>query len=83
VLGSEGGAVRQPAVAGPGAATDPDAARRRLAPSFPDLSVREVAVLAPLVVLILLLGFYPQPVLDVINPSVQATFGLVGGQGGN
>jgi NADH-quinone oxidoreductase subunit M len=78
VLGTEGGPLRQPAAAGPGAATDPDAARRHLAPSFPDLSAREVAVLAPLVVLILLLGFYPQPVLDVINPAVQAAF-----QGGN
>jgi len=30
------------------------------------------------VVLILVLGFYPQPVLDVINPSVGATLSEVG-----
>jgi NADH-quinone oxidoreductase subunit M len=30
------------------------------------------------VVLILALGFYPQPVLDVINPAVQATLSEVG-----
>jgi NADH-quinone oxidoreductase subunit M len=59
------------------------------APRFPDLSIREVAVLTPLVVLILLLGLYPQPVLNVITPSVGATLTEVGltdpvtGQGGN
>jgi NADH-quinone oxidoreductase subunit M len=42
-------------------------------PRFPDLSRRELAVLVPLVVLIIGLGIYPQPVLDVINPSVTAT----------
>jgi NADH-quinone oxidoreductase subunit M len=62
----------------PGAATDPDVATERARARFPDLSVREVAVLAPLVVLILALGFYPQPVLDVINPAVQATLSEVG-----
>ncbi len=36
---------------------------------FGDLNVREIAVLTPLVVLILLLGVYPKPVLDVINPA--------------
>ncbi len=43
-----------------------------------DLSAREVAVVAPLIALILLLGFYPKPVLDVINPAVQETFSQVG-----
>jgi NADH-quinone oxidoreductase subunit M len=38
-----------------------------------DLSRREFAVVAPLIALILLLGFYPKPVIDVINPAVQAT----------
>ncbi|HEY0697817.1 MAG TPA: NADH-quinone oxidoreductase subunit M [Micromonospora sp.] len=38
-----------------------------------DLSLREKVVVAPLVLLILLLGFYPKPVTDVINPAVQAT----------
>jgi NADH-quinone oxidoreductase subunit M len=47
-------------------------------PRFPDLSRRELVVLAPLVVLILGLGFYPRPVLDVITPSVSATMTEVG-----
>src|SRR5439155_23105595 len=43
-----------------------------------DLSAREVAVVAPLIALILLLGFYPNPVIDVVNPAVQATFSQIG-----
>jgi NADH-quinone oxidoreductase subunit M len=38
-----------------------------------DLSVREKVVVAPLIALLLVLGFYPKPVTDVINPAVQAT----------
>jgi NADH-quinone oxidoreductase subunit M len=38
-----------------------------------DLHRREVVAVAPLLVLMLLLGFYPKPVLDVINPAVKAT----------
>jgi NADH-quinone oxidoreductase subunit M len=74
---------------GPGTATAPDAAAQRQRSRFPDLSIREIAVLTPLVVLILLLGLYPQPVLNVINPSVGATLTEVGlsdpvvGQGGS
>ena len=36
-----------------------------------DLSHREKWVVAPLVALLLVLGFYPKPVLDVINPAVK------------
>ena len=43
-----------------------------------DLRVREVAALAPLVVLIFVLGFYPQVLLDVINPAVETTLEEVG-----
>jgi len=43
-----------------------------------DLTRREVAVVAPLIALILLLGFYPKPVLDVVNPAVQQTFSQIG-----
>jgi len=43
-----------------------------------DVSRAEVAVLAPLVALILVLGFYPKPVLDVITPSVSATLTELG-----
>jgi NADH-quinone oxidoreductase subunit M len=78
------GPVRGSAVVG--ALDGPGTAK---APRFPDLSIREVAVLTPLVVLILLLGLYPQPVLNVITPSVGATLTEVGltdpvtGQGGS
>ncbi len=41
--------------------------------AFKDLNAREVWVLAPLVALIIGFGFYPKPLLDVINPSVQQT----------
>ena len=37
-----------------------------------DLSWREVAVMAPLVVLTILFGFYPAPVLDASAASVEA-----------
>ncbi|WP_229398739.1 NADH-quinone oxidoreductase subunit M [Micromonospora okii] len=43
-----------------------------------DLNLREKAVVAPLIALIVLLGFYPKPVTDVINPAVQATMQDVG-----
>ena len=36
-----------------------------------DLSVREVAVLLPLVLLTILFGFYPAPILDVTGASVK------------
>jgi NADH-quinone oxidoreductase subunit M len=39
--------------------------------SIPDMTWRERATMAPLVVLIVLLGVYPKPVLDRINPSVE------------
>jgi NADH-quinone oxidoreductase subunit M len=40
---------------------------------FRDLNVREVTAVAPLLALIVFLGVYPKPVLDVINPAVKAT----------
>jgi NADH-quinone oxidoreductase subunit M len=43
-----------------------------------DLNLREAAVVTPLIVLIVLLGFYPKPVLDVVNPAVSATLQDVG-----
>jgi NADH-quinone oxidoreductase subunit M len=45
-----------------------------------DLSVREAVVVAPLIALILVLGFYPKPVIDVINPAVKATMQDIGKQ---
>src|SRR5690606_7896041 len=38
-----------------------------------DLTRREAVVVAPLIALLIVLGFYPKPVLDVINPAVGAT----------
>ncbi|MDI1461904.1 NADH-quinone oxidoreductase subunit M [Catellatospora sp. KI3] len=46
---------------------------RDIEPMKKDLSLREGVVVAPLIALLLVLGFYPKPVLDVINPAVQAT----------
>jgi NADH-quinone oxidoreductase subunit M len=43
-----------------------------------DLNLREVSALAPLVLLIVLLGFYPKPLLAVINPAVEDTLQQVG-----
>jgi NADH-quinone oxidoreductase subunit M len=43
-----------------------------------DLKTREVVALAPLLLVMLVLGFYPKPVTDVINPAVAATMHDVG-----
>jgi len=40
--------------------------------SLKDLSVREIALLAPLAVLVLILGLYPALLLDKITPSTEA-----------
>ncbi len=41
--------------------------------SLRDLVPRELIVVAPLIVLLLVLGIYPKPALDVINPAVTHT----------
>ncbi|MCZ8381181.1 NADH-quinone oxidoreductase subunit M [Mycobacterium sp. CPCC 205372] len=38
-----------------------------------DLVPRELVVVAPLIALLLILGVYPKPALDVINPAVEHT----------
>lgn len=43
-----------------------------------DLSRRELAAVAPLLAVIVGLGFYPKPVIDVIDPAVQQTMTQVG-----
>jgi len=43
-----------------------------------DLTVREISALAPLLVLIVLLGFYPKPLTTIINPAVADTLQQVG-----
>ncbi|MFT4010213.1 MAG: NADH-quinone oxidoreductase subunit M [Nocardioidaceae bacterium] len=45
---------------------------------FSDLSVREVTVVAPLVALVVALGFFPQVLLNVINPAVERSLDHVG-----
>ena len=42
-----------------------------------DLKARELLAVAPLVVLIIGVGVYPKPVLDIINPAVRATMAQV------
>jgi NADH-quinone oxidoreductase subunit M len=44
-----------------------------------DLSRRELAVAGPLVALIIVLGVYPQPLLEIIEPAVSATMSDLGG----
>jgi NADH-quinone oxidoreductase subunit M len=43
-----------------------------------DLVPRELLVVAPLIALLFVLGVYPKPVLDVINPAVQHTMTTIG-----
>ena len=43
-----------------------------------DLRFREVLAIAPLMALIVGLGFYPKPVVDVIRPAVEKTMTQVG-----
>jgi NADH-quinone oxidoreductase subunit M len=43
-----------------------------------DLNGREIAALAPLVLLIVLLGFYPRPLTALINPAVGHTLSQAG-----
>lgn len=61
---------------GPGTAMAPELGAKK---GIKDLGGREIVLLAPLVVLILFLGFYPKPVLDTITPSVQQTLSAVQG----
>jgi NADH-quinone oxidoreductase subunit M len=46
--------------------------------AFPDLRGREVLAVAPLFALLLVLGFFPQTALDVIDDGVGATLAEVG-----
>jgi NADH-quinone oxidoreductase subunit M len=41
--------------------------------SMPDLKARELWAVGPLIALVIVLGVYPKPVLDVINPAVHQT----------
>ncbi|MFD2090140.1 NADH-quinone oxidoreductase subunit M [Blastococcus deserti] len=67
----------EPAAGGGGATATLTAPRRSL--RVADLDRRELAVVSPLVALIIVLGVYPQPLLDVIGPAVSATMSDLGG----
>jgi NADH-quinone oxidoreductase subunit M len=51
-----------------------------------DLTLREKVSIAPVIAIIIFFGFYPQPLLDVINPAATATLsaleitGITGGK---
>ena len=70
-------ALSEPADGGLRDMLEDDASARGRA-RFGDLTGREIGVLAPLVLLIFLLGFFPQPVLNIVNPAVSATMSEVG-----
>ncbi|WP_326688660.1 MULTISPECIES: NADH-quinone oxidoreductase subunit M [unclassified Streptomyces] len=40
---------------------------------MPDLKVREMAVVAPLIALLLFLGLFPKPLTQIVNPAVEHT----------
>lgn len=44
---------------------------------LPDLNLREILAVAPIFLLILALGFYPKPLQNVLNPSVDHTMSEV------
>jgi NADH-quinone oxidoreductase subunit M len=67
----------EPVVDGGGSTAVLTAPRRSL--RVLDLDRREIAVVAPLVALIILLGVYPQPMLNLIEPAVHATMSDLGG----
>ena len=46
--------------------------------NLPDLNKREIAAIAPVIAVIIALGFYPKPALDVINPAAQETITKAG-----
>ncbi len=46
--------------------------------NLPDLQRREIAAIAPVIAVIIALGFYPKPMLDLINPAAKATITKTG-----
>ncbi|MGW1835762.1 NADH-quinone oxidoreductase subunit M [Streptomyces sp. NPDC002067] len=45
--------------------------------ALPDLRVRELVVVGPLIALLLFLGVYPKPLTDLVNPAVDHTLSVV------
>jgi NADH-quinone oxidoreductase subunit M len=58
----------QRTMTGVGSGTDP--ATGAAPADTPDLTRREIGSIAPLVLALVLFGFYPMPLLDVSNPTV-------------
>ena len=46
--------------------------------NLPDLNKREIAAITPVIALIVALGFYPKPALEIINPAAQVTITKAG-----
>ena len=46
--------------------------------NLPDLNKREIAAITPVIALIITLGFYPKPALEIINPAAQVTITKAG-----
>ena len=46
--------------------------------NLPDLNKREIAAITPVIALIIALGFYPKPALEIINPAAQVTITKAG-----
>jgi NADH-quinone oxidoreductase subunit M len=46
--------------------------------NLPDLNKREIAAIAPVIAVIIFLGFYPKPALDIINPAAIDTISRAG-----
>ncbi|HEX5420397.1 MAG TPA: NADH-quinone oxidoreductase subunit M [Gammaproteobacteria bacterium] len=38
---------------------------------LPDMGLRELTIMTPMIVILLLLGFYPQPMFDIVQPMLQ------------
>ena len=45
---------------------------------FTDLTVREAWAIGPIIVVTVVLGFFPQPVFTIVNPAVERTLAVVG-----
>ena len=46
--------------------------------NLPDLNLREKLAIAPVIAVIIALGFFPSPLLNIINPAAQATISALG-----
>ncbi|HET7371458.1 MAG TPA: NADH-quinone oxidoreductase subunit M [Gammaproteobacteria bacterium] len=43
---------------------------RRRGGVFADINIRELTIMAPMIVILVLLGFYPQPLFDILQPML-------------